>query len=751
MVHILLILYFWPLVFFADSTAADLQGQEDDFIINLLAISPSRVDKYEEDTSLYLAGEMAADLINSRPDLLQNYTLNLTRIESGCRLVSNTSFNLVEHLKPITGQLAPVGIIGPVCTESTSFISTLNRNGLMLPSIHSAGISERTSSISFAMLPSLLEFVHASLVLNMRNKWERFAVLFDESDLFYRQLVASVREKLSPEIANKILVTSVYETFIFPLDAIKQARIRVIYLLVGSDFLNKILCVAYHENLYYPVYQWVIVARSTADVKNVENLMYDGKSYSCNSTQIHMAANTSIFMHYQVYNFNTTQNTEAGLTTDEFIEMYHRSLTLNRIDPTRGSYLSSVYFDAVWAFALALNRSAEELNGQLLSKLSFEMPDYVSILTKHLLSLKFDGASGSIQFRAGFVNRSIILYALADGEMVPVEYWNDVGLQTIGNQSFHYIEDTFENFGQLVIVPPILVVTLLVFGILEIIVVAVCHILTFVYRKTPSVKASSPKIVYLVFAGCYFCCFSIILLCASEIEGVSGNVKCKLYQANACCLFAGLTLIFASLCAKTWRIYKIFVHYLDPGKMLSEEYLILFIVIVTLAQVVVMIAWVVHSPLTSMTKPYPEQRKLRIICTTKHGYLTWLGSLASYDGIFIFLAVLLALMCNQIPNKNFRTNSVVIFTYLISFDLIIGTSVYFILPRDLDIITEFVVLGIMLLLIVFLSIVLLFLQPLYPSLKAKYRFREISVQNIFFKKRKHSIVSTTSMLSNSFL
>ena len=708
--------------------------------LTLISLLPARPDQLEEDTSLYLAGRMAVDLINHRTDLLPDLKVELVEVHSGCEQISNTTFNLLDALR----SNQPFGIAGPLCSESSKLISTLNSNNFLLPSVHIAGIVERKSPLTFAMLPSILHFVHASLSFNTRNNWNRIAVMFDESSLFYRSIANTVRSKVVPEAAQNVLITSVHNNII-PFDTIVEERIRIIYLLVGPKFMRNVLCIALHKSISYPAYQWVIIARSDTDLRPVQ-VQFQGRQYNCNSTQMNSAANRAIFMHYNVNLFDETKSTDTNLTTKEFTDIYQDLLNHHNISISRKDYLVSVYFDSLWAFAFALNNSRADLLdiGLQLSDISYKMHGGIEILRRYLSQVRFEGLSGTIDFQLSnesAVEREIIIYLLREDTLIPIESWNDMTSQlySLINITIDHIEDTFTKFGEVVIVVQWLLFLILMVDVLGLAFLVLLHILTIVYRNSPSVKATSLKITQFAFIGCYLCSFSSIFLSITEIKGLPPHIKCSLNHVLSCILAIGLTMIFSTICAKTWRLYRIFVHYLDPGTAVSNKFLAVFILVTTSIELIIVIAWLIKDPLYYTVIPFPQLAKRRITCIANN-YFTWFPIVVSYNGFFIVLAMFLALLCHRIPNKEFRTNSIITLVYIISPIIIIGCGIFFTSPPNLNINRGFLALSLMILLIVYCTAFLLFFLPLYPVFKGKLQSRKSVNRN-----RKSSSCSTAPL------
>ena len=186
----------------------------------------------------------------------------------------------------------------------------------------------------------------------------------------------------------------------------------------------------------------------------------------------------------------------------------------------------------------------------------------------------------------------------------------------------------------------------------------------------------------------------------------------------------GLTLVLGTLTMKTWRLYKIFVHYMNPGKFLSNKTLLLFVCCLTLVDLVICITWFVFDPITIS---YEEDSRNNLegvitytaLCESK-AYLPMFMLIVAYHAVI--MAVTLLIVCKtrkKIPKtqKNFLSaNSAMKLGYVSIFVFsfgITGNQLAHILNFYLF---EFLTLALMFQSLQASFIVLLLLPPVLPVL-----------------------------------
>ena len=116
--------------------------------------------------------------------------------------------------------------------------------------------------------------------------------------------------------------------------------------------------------------------------------------------------------------------------------------------------------------------------------------------------------------------------------------------------------------------------------VLELVVLITLHVLTIKYRFSQSVKASSPKLSLLNFIGCYLIIFTLFLYMFRSyllFDDYTTVFLCNLTWAWL--LPISFTLAFGTVAVRTWRLHRIFTHYLNPGRFIADHYLMAFVFI----------------------------------------------------------------------------------------------------------------------------------------------------------------------------
>lgn len=720
---------------FVDSCHCQIQEKHTLYFLSLLPYpdtQPQYQPSWDEGPSLIIAQQLAIDHINSRSDVLSNYTLSLIAGDSGCNLHTKAYLSVVKHIVHKSEE-SIAGIVGPGCSTSAAAVSPLMwRNGIDLINIHGAGsllLSDRQRyKNSFGTLDSTEVFVNASLSLITQNEWSRIATLYDPSRLYYYTTQQEFHNRIAG-ITELDYTSAVYDTFL-PLEVIKQQYIRIIFLFVGPDFLSKIFCLAYHMDMYFPLYQWIIISRTAEEITST-SFVYGGQRYSCDTNQISLASTKAIIVHYQLAAWNSSHLTDVGLSYNDFLEEYAKRVdvfNVNNVQHINSSFWAAAFYDAVWALALGFNDSLEELQR---NNLSLEMyaranPNITSIIKKSILNLKFNGMSGLINFKQsdGYTRRAVEFYQINNKVSTLVaSYSNERGIIQLPNTSAEYIESSFTD----IFIPPVMqsVVAIVIFTVaIALLLTLTLNVLIIVHAKFKTVKAASPNLLHVAFAGCYIIIITEFLLCMSATTVHNSKISCLPDYIWRGVVHIGLTLIISIVITRTWRIYRIFIHFRNPGQMLSNKSLVCFVTALVMVDIVVIIVWVLEDPLNpSITSyiiedPHPQIAKYGV-CSQQYP-LAWFGSLLCYNYLLMLVALWITLKCRHIRSKQFRTRSLSSLIYMVSLVTGVGFPLYIVLNISQKHTAEFITLAFVLVIVVYLTIFLLFLPPLLPIIRNKY-------------------------------
>ena len=704
---------------------------------------------WDEGPTLTLAAELAIEHINANPNILPNFNLTIVQADSGCNIKSKAYLALIRD-NLMSGEPV-VGMIGPGCSVSASIIGELSgKDQLSLVNVHIAGsllLANRNKyPFSFGTLDSTEVFVETLIELIKRNKWNHVSALYDESRLYYYSTIQVMENQTKDNPDSNYFYSAVYNTYI-PLNII-QNNYKVILLFVGPDFLSKILCLAWKYRMVYPVYQFVIVSRVVEEIKAV-NFTYNNELVTCNSVNIHQMITNMLIIHYQLKPFNVSMATDSGLCYEEFIETYHHAVLNSSLNPRKEwenytsiepSFWASSYFDAVWSLALALNNSMDSVN---LSAYRFGHLSDAEILRKKLLELNYMGVSGHITFdnTTGYVQRNVEIYQISPlGEMREIGYYSRINESIYLTDTARFINGEFNHLVRILTAPKSLAAIMLALTIIGLLLVLLLQILTIIYRTSKSIKASSPKLTQFAFIGCYTLGLGSILNACVETftDQIAHSTICMLWHVINIASAIGTTLIFGTVCMRTWRLYRIFVHYKNPGRFLSEKILIVLVIMMVGINIIISIAWSLNDPFVPLSKlhkrSYEEVKtnnvttNIRIVdemiysCQQERNFLLWCFSLMFFNVILVGGTVILAFLTRNIPHKDFKTRGIMSLSYILTGILGLGFALYTVLLLQLNThatTLRLVTAGILFNIYIYLSCVLLFLPPLYPQFKLR--------------------------------
>ena len=486
----------------------------------------------------------------------------------------------------------------------------------------------------------------------------------------------------------------VYDTQ-FPLDELRESDFHVGFVLLGPHLLQDMLCLMYHEGLLFPKYQWVILS-STVEVTNTEFSSY-GKRYYCNSSEVASAIDGVTFVQYHSSSHNENLPTSA-LISDSKGFTANAILIDENFKVKEGSMLgiqslAEVHYDAVWCLLLALNNSMRALAEQNLTLSDYEYgnTNITSLIREQVLMLDFEGMSGRIKIEnsTGYVSRLVSIYQVINGTMGLVAYYKD---RLVFYEGATFVSGDDSETRIIVLYPPLSAAVLfLILLAIALIAMVITQIMTVIYRNYKSIKATSPKLTHIAYIGCYIQIIAVGTYVVRRTFELNCESRCALEHVFIAGGFFGGTLVFGTICGKTWRLYRILVHFQNPGRLISNPVLFLFVVFLLVFNAVVTLVWILIDPLSSSSETFTDgdTTMIREICDSKY-YFLWFGLLLTLHTLLMLCAFTLALaLCfHHIPHRDFNTRSVILTVYLHVFILALGFAVFWLLPTDDDVITR---------------------------------------------------------------
>ena len=724
------------LCFSVRCTGGQSNETEKIYLVTLLPYpnaSPLFSPSFSEGINIIPALDLAVQHVNQREGFLDGYELELIHRDGGCEVPTTTFYGLVSGL--FVDDHKAVGLIGPGCSASTiaalSTIHTQNRTSYI--AVHGAGspnIDKTSFPNSFGTLGSSAAFVDVLFAIMSETSWREIAVLVGPNRPFYIDLAAIFQSNLPDAFPDAEIVFSiVVHDFFIPLDQLRESFARVTFVFASVDLVQRIMCLALQSGMTYPNFQWVFVGHTFDDFTD-EGIafVYNGQGYNCSTEELFGAAlNGSFLLNYKLSPFEEDEPTDSGLTYREYLQQYNASVMAynsnleNSNYPAEISIWATYFYDAVWAWAVVLDNVTKSGNFSI-EEYQFDQPN--DALIEQFEQVDFEGVSGRIKFdrETGSVDRFVDIFQVLNGSSEFVGYFNN-GMLVKTVDSVEFIDDTFPM--ELITVHPAAILFCLPILIITVITI-VTHVVVVVYRDFKSIRASSPKTNHLAYIGVYFLVIGFAIGTVSYAAELGGR-EADLCQAIWAFFFPyGFTLAFGAVGVRTWRLYRIFFHYLNPGKFISNPALFTIVFGLLSIDVVMSVVWTSVDPLTltyTIDRSNSDSPIVRQRCDCDY-YFVWFAIIIGFHLLQLVALIVLAAFTRKITTKSFQTVTLQVLTYGTTVVFGLGATLYyFSVFQRLDIHIVYISLGSVITLVALLYLLCVFLPPILPLIKYKLKER----------------------------
>ena len=673
---------------------------------------------------LSLKLNLFVERINDNPDVLPCHKLLLVYKTGGCDDGLRTTLeSLASGLFP-QDRSEVVGILGTGCAHSaTESVKLASRPEIQLVVVHNGGsLTLENYKNSIGMLGSSRSLIDLSLVLIKKNKWQNVHVLYEDNHPYYREMKDHFLVKLTHEGVTATLVSPVYSYF-YPLNEIRSSRVRIVFVFASLKHLRRILCLAYDKGLVYPAYQWVILSHTLSGIAtyNVSfehsfTFSYNKLKYTCTNVNLTHALEKMFFVSL-LFHANTQGNN---------IMYFNESSDKDFLWDKQTNLVFS-FCDALYAWVSALHNLTVNYPD---IEFNYKNSSLVELITEQFFKLTFEGVTGRISFNSstGFANRPANIYQISSGREMIIGSLNSSRISMLS--SFSHISDQFRTIA----LPQEGVTGFFIAAqLVELFVIIILHILTFMYRKTKSIKATSPKLVHLAFVGGYIFIATLMTRSIGWTADFGPIINASLCQMTwAWGLPLSFTLTLGIVTMRTWRLYRIFVHYLDPGKFLSNPALTLAVLLLASVDVAIAIIWTTVDPMKLVYKEIMVKigSQYEVFLKSECVYnLVWLVLLFLFKLVLLVALIVLTVLTRKIPNATFTTGSLKVFSYSFSTLSVLGFGIHYLLTFTLqhpDPHAEFITLSSLLNIQLVLFVAFIIAPPLVPILLKKIKKKNLS-------------------------
>ncbi|XP_032231213.2 receptor-type guanylate cyclase gcy-2-like [Nematostella vectensis] len=382
-----------------------------------------------------LAGaQMAVRSVNSDNTILSNYSLELLLEDTQCQ----TSLVLNSYIKFVTGphSRSLAGILGPPCSvqaEIVAEVSPFYNTIQMGYSLEGVDLANRQKHpLFFRTSPSYFEFKKAYAALFHALDWTRYAMLTDVN--YTPSTVTDTHAHLDDRgvkrVYSRVVALQQVQDVKGYLRSLKRLNVRVIIGNLFEGLARVVVCEAYKQGMTpQNGYVWFLPFWLTDDWwnnkisfnKSSRNFASQKVAVPCTVTEMKEFIEGGYFTMSNAFFASANSHVVGGFTVDQWRREYEHIIKTQGYTP---SEYASFAYDAVWAYALALDK----LFGSNSSSLDTIRTNATTQRLKcYLQQSNFSGVSGQVVFKESerFLPRVTILQHFAGkkvtvGQFIPV-------------------------------------------------------------------------------------------------------------------------------------------------------------------------------------------------------------------------------------------------------------------------------------------------------------------------------------------
>ncbi|XP_035429605.1 gamma-aminobutyric acid type B receptor subunit 1 isoform X2 [Spodoptera frugiperda] len=607
------------------------------------------------------AAELALADVNERLDLLSGFKLYIHSNDSKCEpgLGASVMYNLLYN--PPQKLLLLAGC-STVCTTVAEAAKMWNLMVLCYGA-SSPALSDRARFPTlFRTHPSATVHNPTRIKLMQKFGWSRIAILQQAEEVFI-----STVEDLEAHCKKAGIEIVTRQSFLSdPADAVRNLRRQDARVIVGLFYVvaaRRVLCEVYKHRLYGKSYVWFFIGWYE-DNWFETNLEKEG--IDCSPEQMREAAEGHLTTEALMWNQNSNQTTISGMTSEDFRTRLNGALREAGydIDGERypeGYQEAPLAYDAVWAVALAFNKTMEKLekSGLSLKNFTYTNKKIADDIYEAINSTSFLGVSGLVAFSSQGDRIALTqIEQLTDNHYVKLGYYDTQADNLTWLERERWVGGKVPP-DRTVVVNELRTVSLPLFacmtalciaGILAAIALIVFNIL---HRHRRVIQWSHPACNTVMLCGCCICLSAAIAL------GVDGRWVMPQHFSGLCAarawlLATGFSMAYGAMFTKVWRVHR---HTTKPKvetkkKRIHGWKLYTMVGGLLVVDVALLTAWQLRDPLERRVETFPLEaprhhdddvhiRPELEHCESKHNTV-WLGVMYGYKGLVLVFGLFLA-------------------------------------------------------------------------------------------------------------
>ncbi|XP_008429282.1 gamma-aminobutyric acid type B receptor subunit 1 [Poecilia reticulata] len=615
------------------------------------------------------SAQMALDLVNNRSDILPDYELELIHYDSMCDPGEATKllYDLL-YTEPIKIVLMP----------GCSGVSTL------------VAEAARMWNLIVVSFSGVLRLVRKQT----RSPGRRAGFVFPVGLTFVFQPVTPLRVSLPPphpvlpficqtldDLEQRVkeagIEISVRQSFLTdPAVAVKNLKRQDARIIVGLFYeteARKVFCEVFKEKLYGKKHVWFLIGWYADNWFKIKD-----PAINCTVENMTEAVEGHVTTEIVMLNPETVRGV-SNMTSQEFLGALMSRLGGKNPEETGGFQEAPLAFDAVWALALALNKTVAPLKakGRRLEDFNYNNHDITSEIYRALNTSSFEGVSGHVVFDAqGSRMAMTLIEQLQGGSYKKIGYYdssqmnlswfnNDVWIGGKPPADRTVVLEEYRLLSQK------LFASVSVFAGLGILLGIVCLTFNIYNGNVRYIQNSQPYLNNMTAVGCMMALAAVFPLGIDRhhVNRPQFPVVC---QFRLWLLGLGFSLAYGSMFTKIWWVHTLFTKKdekkekkkqpLEPWKLYATVGVLLAIDFLSL--MIWQIVDPLHITVEKFTREAPKEdldvliQPLLEHCSSEK-MNTWLGVVYGYKGLLLLLGIFLAYETKSVSTEKINDHRAV--------------------------------------------------------------------------------------------
>ncbi|XP_063713150.1 gamma-aminobutyric acid type B receptor subunit 1-like isoform X2 [Symsagittifera roscoffensis] len=547
--------------------------------INIGAMFPLN-GSWDGGVSCFPAAQLALAHVNCHPSrsLVDGYKLKLQVTNTYCEPGKGVKdlYDFLYESSPDT----PSAILGPGCSSvSTAVAEAAHLWNVLMVSYGSSSpaLSDRDRFPTFFRThPSAL--IHNPTRLNLFSQfgWKKAFVLVHLQEVFTTTADDLTQQGKKHGIAVK---RSTFQTN--PKNAIESLKAQDARVIVGLFYetvARQVFCEAYKAGLYGPKIVWFILGWFP------DNWFHPRKNEHLSCTLEQMRAATEGHFTTEIMQLGS----EDSPTFSGIKPLHFQSKLLDKLDKagknSGGFPESPLAYDAVWALAIAINKTIVELKNEgksveeefkAIRDVTVLSKDAFSLLKRNLDRTNFMGVSGNVSFFAGDRVSSVAIEFMSNGSYLDYgSHTENYDVSMVQNDhdfwpfsvKYQAPRDQIEMRSELDRLKPPVLFTFSIFAFLGMLIsIALLIFNNSSFRNASIIYNSQPAMNSVMLLGCVVTLFCVFL------NGLTDELDSSIRTDTLCqgvlwLMSLGFTLGFGALFAKVWALHVVAAK-MKPSRM----------------------------------------------------------------------------------------------------------------------------------------------------------------------------------------